>query len=383
MAKIRGLYLRGSIYWFSFQKAGKRSFVSLQTSDLSTAITRAANFKRAEIIQSTGLENSIAKFIDYKKCTGQYGRKSLEWSESALKIFCKFADYPATVRERDVAAWYADLRVRLAETSAQSYLRALRSFCSWMLGRNMLAVNPFATFKLPRIAQPARLRFCSKEERDRIIGNALELAYGGAGADAVAGAGNDADAVAGDGAEEAKEGLRPHTNDTNETHRTDETYEALCFIYYCGFHAGMRKNEIIEARPDWFDLEAGLIHITNTATFTTKGRRLRTIPMTRELRAFVQGYGLRAPFMLKPGVRHGRAVYRYDFELPFVTHVKSEAVGLPWVTAHVMRHTFAALLVSSGVSLFKVAKWLGDSLRVTEDHYAHLVAQDEDIERSH
>jgi site-specific recombinase XerD len=51
------------------------------------------------------------------------------------------------------------------------------------------------------------------------------------------------------------------------------------------------------------------------------------------------------------------------------------------VTAHVMRHTFAALLLSGGVSLYKVARWLGDGAKVVEDHYGHLVAEDQEIER--
>ncbi len=28
----------------------------------------------------------------------------------------------------------------------------------------------------------------------------------------------------------------------------------LKFILYCGFHAGLRKGEIVQARPEWFDL---------------------------------------------------------------------------------------------------------------------------------
>jgi hypothetical protein len=37
--------------------------------------------------------------------------------------------------------------------------------------------------------------------------------------------------------------------------------DAMRFILYCGFHAGMRKFEIIEARPHWFDLKTGCVTI--------------------------------------------------------------------------------------------------------------------------
>ena len=52
------------------------------------------------------------------------------------------------------------------------------------------------------------------------------------------------------------------------------------------------------------------------------------------------------------------------------------------VTAHVMRHTFASLLVQAGVSVYKVARWLGDGVEVVEEHYGHLAPKDSDIEKA-
>ena len=57
-----------------------------------------------------------------------------------------------------------------------------------------------------------------------------------------------------------------------------------------------------------------------------------------------------------------------------------KAQGLGWVTPHVMRHTFASLLASKGVSIYKIALWLGDDVRVVQKHYAKLLPKDEDIE---
>ena len=47
-----------------------------------------------------------------------------------------------------------------------------------------------------------------------------------------------------------------------------------------------------------------------------------------------------------------------------------------WVTPHVMRHTFASLLASRDGSIYKIAKWLGDGVEVTQKHYAHLLPKD-------
>ena len=55
--------------------------------------------------------------------------------------------------------------------------------------------------------------------------------------------------------------------------------------------------------------------------------------------------------------------------------------GCERITPHIMRHTFASLLASAGVSIYKIAVWLGDDVRVVQQHYAKLLPQDGDIER--
>ena len=60
-----------------------------------------------------------------------------------------------------------------------------------------------------------------------------------------------------------------------------------------------------------------------------------------------------------------------------------EAQKVPWVTPHIMRHTFASLLASAGVSIYKIAKWLGDDVRTVQRHYAKLLPNDSEIERAY
>ena len=60
--------------------------------------------------------------------------------------------------------------------------------------------------------------------------------------------------------------------------------DELKFVLYCGFHAGLRFNEIIEAIPGWFDLEHGRIMLRKTKTMQFKDREERTVPMTKEFR---------------------------------------------------------------------------------------------------
>jgi integrase len=160
----------------------------------------------------------------------------------------------------------------------------------------------------------------------------------------------------------------------------------LKFALYCGLHAGLRKLEVVEAVPGWFDLEEGLIHLDTTGPhFAPKDRDARTIPMTREFRDWLKKVFLKGrprwkeeAFMMMPAVERGRHRYRWEFRKPFVAHM--ESLGLGHVTFHDLRRTFASLLVSKGVSIYKVAKWLGDQVKVVEATYGHLIPKDEDID---
>jgi integrase len=250
----------------------------------------------------------------------------------------EFADHLGEITTDSVTtasagAHYARLQRRVAETTAQIHMRALRAFFNWCVKEKILRESPFRTVTLAKIDRYARLRFCNPAQRDMLI---------------------------------------------NDAPTAD-----LKFILFAGFHCGMRKNEIIEARVDWFDLrDNGAVHIKNTDTFRIKDRETRFVPLTGQFRDFLRTYleeKEHHQFALKPAVAHGKGTYRYDFHRPYNDYMTEK--HMRWATAHVMRHTFASLLVQAGVSIFKVARWMGDGVEVVEKHYAHLAPQDRDIER--
>jgi integrase len=344
----RGLYLRGEIYWVSFYRAGKRHYFSLETRDVHVAAQRAERLRTGpEMAPKSAMQEDIAHFFAAKKALNRCTRQTERVHGAALREFSESLPGLCVrdIRPSHVAAHYARLQARVAETSAQIHMRGIRSFFSWCVETKRCGENPVKAVKLARIDRPAKLRFCTKADRDRIIATA--------------------------------------PNDD------------LRFILFCGFHCGMRKNEIIEARVRWFDLDGGAVYLQNTESFRLKDRDARHIPLTQAFLEFLRGYLRRKEldatdacdamdkrgdrFALKPGVRHGRAIYRYDFHKPFTLHLR--AARMEWVTAHVMRHTFASLLVQSNVSIYKVARWLGDGVEVVEKHYAHLAPQDADIEK--
>lgn len=329
--KIRGIYLRGNTYWYGRMVGGKRVQVSLGTSDYGEAVVKALEVRADPFLMAADpLRSEIDAFLDHKLRQNEYSAASAEAKKYALQEFAAFvgkAD-PAQITTADVERFYTKLRGRVAESTAQGYITTLRSFFNRLAETRKLRTNVVTGVRLGRLDTRGRTTVCTKSVVNMLI----------------------------------------------EKCKRDD----LKFVLFCGFHAGFRKAEIIEARPDWFDLRAGLVHVRKTDTFRPKDRNERTIPMTKAFKAFLKGYGVQSPFMLHPEVAHGKSRYRWDFRRPWTEHVTRNKH--PEITPHVARHTFASLLASAGVSIYKIAKWLGDDVRVVQKHYAKLLPKDADIE---
>jgi integrase len=310
---------------------GRRVQVSLETSDYAEAVLNTTKILDHPFLNDAEpLQREVESFLSHKERQNEYSLASVESKRYALNEFGRFVGKHrvADISTADVERFYQSLQKRVSESTAQGYITTIRSFFNRMVESKKIRFNPVEGVKLAKLDQKGRLLFCEPDLRDKLIAKSPN--------------------------------------------------DAMKFILYCGFHAGMRKNEIIEARPEWFDLKHGSIEVRKTDTFRPKDREARTIPLTREFQKFLKKYGARSPFMLRPDVTHGEARYRYDFRRPWDNFMKEQ--DCDWVTPHIMRHTFASLLASKGVSIYKIALWLGDDVRVVQKHYAKLLPKDEDIE---
>jgi integrase len=329
--KIRGIYRRGNIFWYQRMVRGQRAQTSLGTSDYGEAAVKALEIRADPFLATADpLRSEIEAFIKHKLQQNEYSPASAESKRYALREFASFVNKadPSTIFPADADRFYQMLRSRIKESTAQGYITTLRSFFNRLLETRKVRTNVVKAVKLARLDTNGRKLFCSPAQRDKLIARCKR--------------------------------------------------EDLKFALFCGFHAGMRKQEIIEARPDWFDLKAGSIHIRKTDTFRPKDREDRAIPMTKAFKAFLKSYGLRSPFMLRPDVPHGKSRYRWDFRRPWAEYVAKH--DCPCVTPHIARHTFASLLASANVSIYEIAQWLGDDVRVVQKHYAKLLPKDADIE---
>lgn len=184
-----------------------------------------------------------------------------------------------------------------------------------------LTRNPLMKVKLPRAITRPR-RYLSREERDRLLETACQ-----------------------------------HGRDIH-------------LFVGLGVFLGLRRSEALHLRFEHIEVEKRVVQVENSDTFTTKNAKGRSIPINDALLALLKLYWCDSGFVLNPD-KAGRGRYRWDFRRLFAT-VVSEA-GVPGISPHELRHTFASLAIQAGVNIAKVAKWLGHSTTKFTEIYAHLI----------
>lgn len=148
-----------------------------------------------------------------------------------------------------------------------------------------------------------------------------------------------------------------------------------------GGWAGMRKKEIVNARWEWFTFsDKPTIRVQEFGDFRIKTREERTIPMSR--RIFDRLYPHRKPegFVFESS-RPGNGLYRYRFDPRKSLDRALKEAELPTDDPFQrLRRTFGSIHLQNGKPLLKVARWMGNSPKVCERHYAGLLDYDEDID---
>lgn len=310
---------------------------SLETRDRAKAVAKI-EAKEAEMwLERTqekketppnSAEQCIADFIAHKRHRGTkkstLDQQGWMFARALKDMGCKT---PAEATAAKVQRW-ADSYSNI--TTRQVNFFALRGFFRWLLKEGRIPSNPCESIEMGRKkVKPVRRRFLTPEMAETVLSTPCG--------------------------------------------------EDLKFALFCMLHAGLRYGEVCAARPEWFDLRTGLLHVTREAGWSTKDSDDRTIPLTARFREFLAGYGLRSPWMLRPESKPGKSLYRVNMLKTYHKHMRACGARC---TYHDLRRTFASLHVSAGTPIYVVAKWLGDSIKVTEEHYAHLHHAGDDIERA-
>ena len=172
---------------------------------------------------------------------------------------------------------------------------------------------------------------------------------------------------------------KPKTSEVQPVHLTKEGMKSLLNLvadtqsknlYLMAVLTGLRLGELLNLQWSDIDLDARVIQIRNSDTFTTKSRKNRSIPMNEQLHQ---------AFVIMKNVAGSELVF----------HSKGKRLKANWVSKvfksyvikaglneklhfHSLRHTFASWLVQDGVSLYEVQKLLGHSNISVTQVYSHL-----------
>jgi integrase len=164
--------------------------------------------------------------------------------------------------------------------------------------------------------------------------------------------------------------------DASEVHS-----ENLHRVFILGIYSGMRKNEIVNARWEWFNFDEKLIHIQASDTFRIKDFEDRILPMSARIHKALNSHRMSEGYLFnsrRPTL--GKSNYRYAPMTSFRSI--AETADVPRVNFLLLRHTFGSQHAIKGTSIYKIAKWMGhSSVDVTARHYAGLQDYDEDIDR--
>jgi integrase len=350
---IKGLYEKRG--WFYFQPptaadgSGRPRPVALKTRDLVEALQRMEASAMEITLDRALLSGTLKEVLPrYFQAKGGDAVSTRRARKVILEAFMNDMGNPkaAAITAALVEEW-RELLARpegragsgkpLSGTTIKSYTITLRAFVNWLREERILKHDPMAKLKRQtRVAATRRHEFLTEAQRERALAD-----------------------------EKADDNVR--------------------LILHLGFFAGLRDAEMLAMTPAWIwiapDQRRGTITVQQTVVLHADGknglwrpktRQMRTIPMHPRLLEFIKGMGLRWPFMVAPEKDkwpgEEKNSKRYDAKKALAGVAKRQTI--PKLNFHMLRHSFATHLAMKGVPLAGIAGLLGDSLKVTEDHYA-------------
>ena len=332
----RGIYQRNSVYWLRHTVDGYQERVPLHTRDFSEAVQKAKELrgkptlgKPEKLTWQGAIRKYVADKVAGKRPAHLAGRRIRTFRPttgpkvaSALKVFAERTgvDSPAKVRVDHIQKYY-DTRRKNSEAGARSTIAVIQAFLDHIQ------------------CLPKRIMFAvDRKPEARQVVVSVDTA-----------------------------------NKWIEACPTPQ----LKFILYCGFHAGLRRGEIVHSRPQWFDLNRRVLTIPQkekqklpggrTIEWLPKDAEARQIPLSQAFCDFLKTF-LESPraFCLLGTKRSKDGLY--DFRAPYESFMK--AMGREDVTIHAMRHSWISELCNSGNhSITEIASWSGDTVETIEKNY--------------
>ena len=314
----------GIYYLWIVDDDGRRQKVSTGCNKKSDAIKFLSTFKDSERKKRSNARRKslIEFFLDYQEYAKSY--HTIKTQHSVGNAFREFIRIIGNISLneigiKEIEKFLAKKIVEASEWTARKYYLHLASAFETAKRWNYISSNPFRRVQKPKTKELQPVFFTKDEMRTLLNGV------------------------------------------TNTQFRN---------LYIIALFTGLRLEELLNLKWNDIDLAGKVIHVRNSATFTTKDKKNRSVPMNEQVYQVILSM-------------NGTATHELVF------HSKGRRLNAEWVSRkfkqyirklglndklhfHSLRHTFASWLVQDGVSLYEVQKLLGHSNILVTQVYANL-----------
>ena len=364
------LFKRGEIYWLYFRENGHRVRLSLKTKSKAEALKKLQAYRikgPGTNFDAVPIRQLIDDYCERQHDAFNFTDSTARSTKAQLNSIAKIKELKSVKDLEDPLlplALYTDLQYHkkangedYSEATARSYAMITHAFMNWLYEDNSIRQKPEKVIYSKRRAIRRKDVVVPLEKVLRLI------------------------------------------NFTSDSRAK--------FILYCGFLAGMRRNEIVMAKPGWFtekcilipESESTTVHFerrqyrakdySKTFNFRTKSFLTRKIPIRKEFKEFLNEFlPSCSQFCLENKGRGYGEIYRYDIRGPFENAITAFNAAHPGVlpagiTIHTMRHSFISNLANSRCPLYtalQVSAWSGDQLRTIQSNYFHSRIEGDELD---
>lgn len=295
-------------------------------------------------LESLGME--IGSFLLYLQNVKRYSPLTLAAYKEDLVQFVEFCDKIEmihdwaevtlhVVRRFEVAMLSGNLYVLLRRTSKSKPMAAssvrrkmssLRTFFRYQVREGFLSIDPTENIVLPKMKKRLPV-FVPDYDMDHLI-------------------------------------------DSGKIGKNDFAFSRDLMFLMMAYHTGMRRSELIGLKLEDLDLAAGIVRITG------KGNKQRILPLLDELKKEIQVYLLEREkrvvnnhtyFFITDAGKPANEKYIYRHVKKCLEQIDSIAKRSP----HVLRHSFATVLLNNGACSEAIRKLLGHSSLAATQVYTH------------
>jgi integrase len=310
---MKGLTLRGRIWWISYNANGRRIRESVGP---SKSLAKEVLAKRKnEISEGRFFDTRKTRGVTFRAIADKYWElhgqhlRSTAWRYMLTEVVGRFGDKPAgDISIADLQAYYNEIRARASVSTANRNLTLLKSVFNRAIAWELYSgANPAAKITKGK-EPPNRLRYLSEGEIRALLSAC----------------------------------------DTR-----------IFPLLACALYTGMRRGELLALTWANVDLAQGLIYILQS-----KSGKPREIPIAPNLSDILAGIGRQEPASKV-------------FDLPIITlrrhfELALRAAGIAGFHFHDLRHTFASHFVMKTGNLPDLQKILGHASPMMTQRYAHL-----------